>query len=289
MTFHSFVNHFFKKTTVFFTLICLVLVSAHPNRLNGEDCQCLYMQPEECPENFPCQIVREPDVFRSRSAKVALGATLIALAGGIAYFALGDCGKYHKHKHHGEGGSFSGLTDFSYGGGDNGWGSNDNQIYGNVFSGAINGGSEVHPRSDPQIFERSAPGNLPARARRSIRMKNMGESDQISGTFMTHPTFSPSAKGSVSAFVQMPDGSIQSLGTLSFSSGSGSSLPYGPFTQKGSYVFGIKVDEGVLLSSQIKVGAVEVSVNGSTVEKRDFILPAHASRGYEPTPCEYRL
>jgi len=132
-------------------------------------------------------------------------------------------------------------------------------------------------------------GTLATRSKRVGRMKQSKESNQITGVFVTHPSLSNTGKGSVTAFVQMPDGTTQVLGSLPFSSSSGSSLAYGPFHQKGNYVFKVSVDEGSVFPSHSKVGSVEINVNGSTVESRDFFAPAHASGRYEPVPCEYAL
>lgn len=297
---NAFRKEYLKRWIAYFTLFCVVFASQQPAKLIAEDC--------------PCILVNQEDACRTRTATIVAGATLIALVGGIAYLAFGS--PNHKGHSHSSSSSYSpsyssysydydppfskpsysysGYSSNSYSGDSDGRHqrrhhrhSNRSSDYYSFFTGSNE--SAYHSASDPQFEERNAEGNLPARSRLLARAKKSKETDQISGIFTTHPSLSASAKGSVTAFVQMPDGTTQTLGSLPFSASAGSSLSYGPFTQKGNYLFGIRIDEGTMLSSQTKVGSVEVNINGSTVESRDFFAPAHSSSHYEPAPCEYSL
>jgi hypothetical protein len=294
---NAFRKEYLKRWIAYFTLCCVVFASQQPAKLIAEDCPCILVEPE--------------DACRTRTATIVAGATIIALVGGIAYIAFGSpCHKGHSHSSNSCSSSsysydppfpsYSSYSSYSYSSDSYGrrhhhhhrhhrhsHRSSDYSSDSSFWTGS--GYSAYHSASDPQIFERNAEGNLPARSRQLACSKKSKETDQISGVFITHPSLSSSAKGSVTAFVQMPDGTIQVLGSLPFSASGGSSLAYGPFTQKGNYLFGIRIDEGATLSSQTKVGSVEVNINGSTVESRDFFVPAHSPSHYEPTPCEYCL
>lgn len=136
---------------------------------------------------------------------------------------------------------------------------------------------------DPQIFER---GDVHIRGKHLARSKLSKEAKELSGTFILHST-SGLHQGSATAFVRLPDGSTQTLGSVSLSNRSGTSIPYGPFNQKGIYTFGMYVEGGTSCSSQVKIGSLEVKVNESTVENHDFFVPAHSPSIYEPHPCEY--
>lgn len=302
-----FKKEYLKRGIAYLTLCCVAFASQQPSKLVAEDC--------------PCILVNQQDAQRTRTATIVAGATIIALVGGIAYIAFGSpCHKGHSHSsssssssscyspnhpnHCSYSSDYSSYSCDSYGDHHRHHHHHDHHHHHNhhrhseslsynssdysFFSDSDE--SAYHSRSDPQILEHNAEGNLPAkRIRQLARTKLSKETDQISGVMITHPSLSASAKGSVTAFVQMPDGTTQVLGSLPFSASAGSSLSYGPFTQQGHYLFGIRLDEGTTLSSQMKIGSVEVNVNGSTVENRDFFAPAHAPCHYEPAPCAYHL
>ena len=288
-------RQYLKGWIAYFTLSCMLMTS-QPCRGYAEECY-----PEgNCSGIF----IDEDDANRARNAKIVVGATLIALVGGVAYLAFGG-GSSHKHKkhshshsrssscshdsyyshsshhshhhHHHRSHYYSDYSDY--------YSSN----FYSPFYESLADGIDYHSKSDPQFFERTAEGNLPARCRRLPRLKKVKEAEEITGVFVAHPSLSESSKGHITAFVQLPDGTTQILGTLSFSASNGSSLSYGPFTQKGHYLFGVRVDGVTGVSSSMKVGSVEVNVNGSTVESHDFFVPAHVPSHYEPAPCRYSL
>jgi hypothetical protein len=285
MPYHTFKKEYIKRWIAYFTLFCILFTLSKPSQLCADECP--YMLDSEA--EFPC--VDQERAWRERTARIVVGATAVALVVGVAilacssssshhssssssssysrdsYYSSSSCSHRHHHHHH-------------------------RHHHHSSSSASIVGISKVGPRraTDPQFYERdSLEGNLPARSRQLVRVKNSQDLNQLSGSFTTHPSLSTSGQGSVTAFVQMPDGTTQILGSLPFSSSTGSSLSYGPFTQKGTYLFGISLDGGISLASQSKVASVEVNVNGSTVESRDFFVPAHSTANYEPSPCEYTL
>lgn len=283
-----------KRWLIYLTLSSMVLAFAQPAKLSAQEC---------------CKIVEEEDCQRSTTAKIVAGASILALVGGIACLTCCTSHKNHSHSSSKNGSYSYGDSYDSYGhGGDSynrSWSEYDKSSYehqGHYHSDYHSShshhhdsafrekvGNEIHPKSDPQFFQRDLEGNMPARIRKLARSKALAESVSITGVFHTHPTHSLSAKGSATALVQLPDGTTQILGTLPFSSTSGASLCCGPFVQKGTYLFRLTVDEGTYLSSYTKVGSIEVNVNGSKVENRDFFAPAQVSGHYEPVPCEYSL
>lgn len=285
---NAFKKEYLKRWMTYFTLCCVVFVSQQPAKIIAQDCAGIFVSEEE--------------TCRTRTATIVAGVSLVALVGGIAYLA---CGSGHCHSHSSSGhysssyssydppfpSSSSSYSSDSYGRHHHHHHHRHSRVSGSGYSSFFSSGSsdDYHSSSDPQIFERDAEGNQPARIRQLVRIKKSKDVEQICGVFTTHPSLSALTKGSVTAFVQMPDGTTQILGSLSFSASAGSSLSYGPFTQKGNYLFGIRIDEGTMLSSQTKVSSVEINVDGLTVENRDFFAPAHSSSHYEPTPCEYCL
>lgn len=280
---------YFKEWTAYFLLCCVVLTSQQPAQLIAQDGTCILMEPGR-------------DEWRSKTATIVAGAATVAVIGGIAYIALGSSGGCHSHSSSSCSSSYSNYNPpffssssysrDSYGHHHHHHHHHHHSNYYSSFSSGSSSGFEYHSSQDPQIFERNIEGNQPARTRylaaRNKKSKKE-EADQISGVFTIHPSLSASTKGSITVFVQMPDGSIQNLGNLSFSANAGCSLTYGPFKQKGNYLFGIRLDQGATFSSQTKVCTVEVHLNGTIVECYDFFAPAHASTYYEPTPCEYSL
>lgn len=287
----------------YFFIFCFMINSLHISKLNGESC------PYPC--TCQCILVEEDESQRTRTATIVAGASVIALIGGVAALACCCSGhKKHSHSssssrssHHGGDsyyGSHYGSHDsyYNHSGSSSHYYSSDNHHHNhskdyssNDFSHYYSSGSFYGSRFDPQILEHPVEGNLPARCKQLplTHKKIIKESSQITGRFTTHPTLNPSNKGYVTAFVQLPDGTTQTLGKLPFSSHSGSSLSFGPFSQKGDYVFGMTVENGTTLSSQTKIGSVEIHHNGSTVGSREFIAPAHVNSHYEPSPLDYSL
>lgn len=293
MTERDIFKEYFKKWVVYLTLLCVALSSQQPFKLNGQGC---------------CRMLEEDESQRTRTATIVAGASVIALVGGIACLTCCSSSHHKKHSHSSSDSNayYPSSRYDSYGQSHDSYGWHHHDSYGSHQShhskksshssshhsshsvGGVPRG--LHGDPDPQFLQRGADdGNLPAHTPRVARSKQSKEADQMTGVFVSHPSLSTTGKGKLTAFVQMPDGTTQVLGTLPFSGTAGSSLSYGPFTQKGNYVFRVSVEEGAVLPSHTKVGSVEVHVNGATVESRDFFAPAQGAGRYEPTPCECRL
>lgn len=283
MTIPAFAIEKLKRWIAYFTLFCLLFCSQPLSKLYAEN--------EPCCDT--CILVNQDEARRTKTAQFVAGVTLIALVGGVAYFAFGNSSCHHSHSSSCSSSSY-GSNSYSSSYGDRSYSSDYSRSdrhhgrrhsrsseYSASFwdSSSSNGTSDI---TNVDGFEMPLEGNF-----QLPRINKSQEADQITGVFVTHPSLSPSSKGSITAFVQLPDGATQTLGSLSFSSNGGSSLSYGPFTQKGNYVFGVKLDEGIHLSSHTKVASVDIQVNGSIVESRDYVVPAHAPRHYEPSPCEF--
>ncbi len=299
---------YLKQVVAYFSLLCMCL-SSLPTKVFSEDFCC---------ENSGCAVlVNQEDAQRTKTATIVAGATIIGLVAGVAYMAFGA--DHHKHHHHSSYSSSSYYTNFdpifdysssssksdSYRYSDHSHGyseysPSDYYSYNpySIFSennvSSFSGGSDYSELTDPQIFERrDSEGNRPARGRQLARSKgskgskNSKESSQLSGLLTSHPTLSPSGQGSFTAFVQLPDGTTQVLGHLSFSGNGGTSLPWGPFNHKGTYAFGISLDEGTPVATQTKIASIEIHIDGSTVQSGEFLIPSHAPAHYEPTPLYF--
>lgn len=289
----SSIRHFIA----YFTLLCFLFTSQTPSKLSADEC---------CPSPYsspsPCVLVEQEDVQRTKTATIVAGATIIALVGGVAWLAFGSsCHKGHHSSHSSS--SSSSYSNYS---------SDSRNSYDSDYSNHHNSSRSSHRHhhhrrhsssysnsygvfEDEVVTNRHADrvlaeqdGNHPARSRRLARAKKL-ESNELSGAFVVYPQPSASGQGSLTAFVRLPDGTTQVIGSLSCSDSTGASLPYGPFKQKGEYVFGVSLNEKMTFPGQCKIGSLEVNVNGLTVENHDFFVPAHSPINYEPAPCDYML
>lgn len=238
---------------------------------------------------------------RKKVAYVVAGLTVIGLAVGIA--CLANASGHHKHHGHHHGMSsvdnYRPYSDSSY--------SCSYSDYSHDYSSDSSEHSRHHhhhhhhsgyyssnpysnfSRNDVTSFSGSSNSNR--RDSLSIRGKTLKSSNQaegaLSGHFIAHSSPSHDSSESLTAFVQLPDGTTQSLGSFHLSGNN--SLPYGPFEQKGVYTFGVTLDSGNKSSSQLKLGSIHIEKNGSTVQHQDFTAPPHAPAGYEPAPCCFEL
>jgi hypothetical protein len=208
---------------------------------------------------------------------IAGGVSVIALVGGVAYLAFGRSSGHDRHSSHCCSSSCSSrsVPYSSYSSSSSSSNSNSSSSY----SSSSGFGS-----SDPQYFERGR--STPYQAKKIVSVSSSKKNVRISGHFFTYPASSDSSRGSVMAYVRLPDGTVEDLGSLSFSPSFSSSLSYGPFKQSGTYFFGIRVEEGSAFASQIKIGSVEINCNDEVVKKHDFFVPAHSPPSYEPAPFE---
>lgn len=282
-----------------------------------------YPNSNSCSDPGSCFLKDRDAARRTRVAKIVAGATIIALVGGVAYAVLGSSRSCHKHSHSCHSYSYCNSPRHDHSQHHNNHNNHNNNNHNNhnnhhsnhdhcssspwysdyspsryyssnpysIFSenNVSNfSGSNSQVLMDPQRFQR---GDLFIRAKHLARSQSKSESSkeasELSGAFILHPV-TGLHQGNAAVFVRLPDGSTQTLGNATFSCKS-SSIPYGPFTQKGTYAFGINVEGSPSLSSQVKIGSIEVNVNDSTVETHDFYIPPHCPAHYEPSPCEYTL
>jgi hypothetical protein len=245
----------------------------------------------------------EPEQFRNRTAYVVAGLTVIGLAAGIACLATSSghhkhhshcscssidnyrpysssCSYSHSHCHH----SYSDCSCYS-------------SDYSSYSDDSCHRGRHHHhhsrssDRSSYSHFSRNeysdfdtGSGSNFFTARGKVRPHSK-EENSLSGHFIGHNNAGQS--GTVIPFIQLPDGTTQSLGTLSLS-GNGS-IPYGPYNQKGTYTFGVRLDQANDSTSPLKLGSFQVEMNGSTVQKHDFSAPPHCTKSFEPSPFSCQL
>lgn len=237
-----------------FSLLCLLFNSLFPHKLSAQ----------YCPQ-APCILIKEEDKERRKTAKIVAGATLIALVGGVAYFALASSSC---HGHHS-----SSSSNYYY--------DHDSHFFDSYYS------QNFRPFIRQKTLD-FVPSKGKHRFNRKDSLKDLNESNEISGTFIAQSVMSSSDHGSMTAFIRLPDGSTQTLGTIDLSS-RGSSIPYGPFTQKGTYAFNIKLEDAIPFTSNVKVGTIEIEVNGAKIENHDFFVPPYPPSNYEPAAFEYTL
>jgi hypothetical protein len=264
----------------------------------------------------------EEDACRTRVATIVAGVTILALVGGVAYFAFGrgscrrhhscsssSCSYYssssyrytnadpvlhssssssssdssrhnHRRRHHHHHSSSSDSYLFSH---------NDTRSWSSSSS------SSSLNRLGPQLSEAYLKdgqipkvGDFVAHNRRAACFCHSKDSMKLGGRFISHPSLS-TAQGHFIAFVQLPNGMTEDLGRIPFSGSTSSSLSFGPFDEKGTYAFGIRLEEGASFPTQTKIGSIEVTLNASTVQSAEFLVPSHSPSNYEPLLFYYDL
>ena len=276
----------------YFAWFCVLLSTSLPAPVQGDLCK----SPDDESER------------REKVAYVVAGLTVIGVAAGIACLATASghhhhhsrsswmssvdnyrpySSGYHHHHHHSSDHSDYSSDDSSdhhhhhhhhhhhsgY------YSSNPYSIFSENNASSWSGGSDSS-RSERRTI-------LRGRTCHAASSKHAeGEESALSGQFIAHSSPSADAQGSVTAFVQLPDGSSRSLGTIPLS-GNGS-LSYGPFLKKGTYTFGVSLDQGSGAAAQ-KIGTIQIEMNGAAVKSHDFTAPPHAPASYEPAPCIFDL
>lgn len=317
MFLHRFKKDFFKQWIAYFSLFCVVFTSQIPSKLLADPCSCIMVDQEDARRTKIATVVAGATVlalvggvawlaFGSSGRKHHHSSSSSSYSSYSSYSYRSYSSDYssdspwysdrsshssspYSHDSNSSGSRSSSSPWYSDYSPSHYYTTNPYSIFGENNVSSFYGGSTegIGDIVDQQRFE----DGLPFQGKRVMRTKKSikESSDQLSGVFVTHPALSVSNQGRMIAFVRLPDGTTQVLGSLLISSRGGTSLTCGPFTQKGTYTFGISVEEGTSLSSHLKVGYVEINVNGSTVDTHDFLVPAHPSANYEPHPCEYTL
>lgn len=266
---------------VFTTLFFSFLITSH---MPAQSCAL-----PECHKN-------EESSQRLQVARLLTIATIVVAGAGVAYaVACSKCnGRHSSHgsssypygsssrsvpinnssyNSSGDGSSYSYSGDYSNEG--SSYSVFDNNIVSNFSGGGSSSISEIRAQKIPSHTRKYAAKNK--------------EKQALSGVFCRSLSLPLAATGGCSVFVQSPDGTREIIGHISLSSNRDTSLSFGPFTKKGTYTFGIVVDEETTLSTQSKIGSIEIAVDGATAQKGDFSLPAHPSIHYEPQPLYFHF
>jgi hypothetical protein len=228
----------------------------------------------------------EEESCRLKAAYMIAGVAVIAVGAGIAYAA--SCSGHGKschdsycsysnyynscyssssscsdHHHHSSGHSdyssyFSGSSSSSIGAIENG-----------LLSGNFPLGRQKRPRKH--------------RAHGNAKEKDLAH---LSGTFTVH-SLSTMDEGHATVFVQTPSGAMQTVGSFSLADRVSGGIPFGPFKESGTYMFGLNMEGVGSISVSEKLCSVEVKVNDVTVESHDFMLSSMG--GGEPGPFYYTM
>jgi len=279
-------KEYLKQALAYFTWLCVLLSAYAPAQAQGDLC-----------------FTENDDRRRwTKTAYFVAGLTVIGIAAGIA--CLANSSGHHKHhvRYSGDSSidnyrpysysshsSYSSYSDHSSSYSDESrdhhhhhrhhhsgyYSSNPYSIFSENDVSSWSGGSDFH-RAD-RAFTR---GKM---HKGTVSRDAAGEDKALSGQFIGHAC--AGQEGSLTAFVQLPDGTSHSLGNIS---GNGS-FSYGPFYQKGTYTFGVSLDRGNGLPSQMKMGSIQIEVDCSTVQRHEFTAPPHAPANYEPAPCCFEL
>lgn len=281
MNFHAFKKNGLHHMTAYFSLLAIIFSFHVPSSLWAE----------------AAFFIDEEDQARTQRAYFLVGATLVALGAGVAYLASTNgscCHKKHDSSYSDSSSSYDwdDSSDYSY--------RSDYSDYSSYRRSDYSRYSSEDYFSDYSIFNNNIVSSwsdspseilgpqfsLPRQKHKSAQGATT-TANLLSGVLTSH--ISPGSQGSFTAFVHLPDGTTNTLGSLSFSENTSASLAYGPFNQTGTYTFGISLDVGSQLPLQTKVCSIEMEVNRSTTQRYDFNVPSHAPAHYEPPVCSYDL
>lgn len=245
--------------------------------------------------NIPCRLEAEMIIVtdqeeekRTKAAYIITGATVVALGIGIGYVASCSSGK-HCHSDSYSRSSYSRSSYYSsysheshphssHSDHDSSSYSIFNSDYGSSSSG---GSSFPNDPLDPQF---------PLRHRKTTSLPIASkETHHLTGLFTVNPHLPLTlGSGNLTVFVYLPDGTRQNLGCLSLTGNANSSVSYGPFYQIGTYIFGVSLEQGILLPPQTCVCSLEIDVNKTKIHTHDFMSPFPLTP-HEITPYSYTL
>lgn len=232
-----------------------------------------------CARADVCVMENGEDERRTRNAYLLAGLSILAIGGGIA--ALASASGHHKHH---VSSSSSSCSPYRYSSSC----SSSSSSHHHHHSSSHHHRHHHHHSSSLLSSWSSSSSSLPYSTQGLDPMFAVQPQEEVkvSGLFVAQPCSVENSYASISPFVQMPDGSTRSLGSIPLAGGS---LSFGPFDQKGSYTLGVSLDQSLDVSSQTKIASVEVQVDGLGVQKHDFYVPPQASANYEPSPCYFRV
>jgi hypothetical protein len=208
--------------------------------------------------------VNMEEVSRNR---IAIGLTALTFAGlgiGIASLSTGSGSKNksHSHKSNASNGYTSYLSNYCYSG------SRGQSVFIPPQTMTINHNpfDEISFNNDT-IF--TGPSTFPFTNNPSGNIFNT-----LTGYFFSTPDLNDLGNGNFIPFIELPDGSINELTTIAFEDHRTSSF-FGPFTQPGTYYFGIRLDEVTILPVRTLIGSVTIEINQAPAQTFEFIIPAN--------------
>lgn len=252
-------------------------------------------------------VLQEDPEARTRAAYILAGLTVIAIAGGIAALATASGHHHHRSSSGSSYDSYDSYSSSSYSSdhhhhhndqhhNDHHHDNHHHSRHGKYFSSYSytvldenNVSSWRGKRSDDVSEEFRDGRNRGVIGKKLYTGKKASDEKEVTGSLIANPGFAPLEQGNLSAFVQLPDGTTEVLGTIPLSGSSSSPLSYGPFDQKGTYTFGVCLEQGTKLPTQTKIGSIEVNIDGSTTQRHDFIAPPHAPANFEPAPFCFNM
>ena len=112
------------------------------------------------------------------------------------------------------------------------------------------------------------------------------KNNSFSGVFALECKGASHMQGSITPYIQYPDGTTELLDALDLSDPA-ASVSFGPLKKIGTYALGIRVNQGAVLSSEDADVIVNIFMNGSTVQTSEFSLDP--SPGFAPLPVIFQL
>ncbi len=223
----------------------------------------------------------QEEASRLRAAYIIAGIAVIAVGAGIGYAA--SCSS-HGHCHDSYC-SYSNYFDSCYSSDYSGRCrySSYPSSYSSYYSGSWPSSSSSYSRVTNGLLDRDFPLTRHKKLPKSFTLKHSEKERELAGFFTVHPSFTEEA-GQATVFVQTPGGCTQTLGSFSLNNRAGNGIAFGPFTESGTYTFGVTIETGNRLATSEKLCTVEIKVDGAIVESHDFI-----SMSGDPIPLHYTL
>lgn len=246
-----------KKAVVFFLFMSMLAPFNRSSLLFGQwDCQ---------------------DVQRNRVAMGLAGITAVGLAVGIVVLGCNNenCKKHCSHHHCGSSSYSSCYSDYSY--------YSDYSDY--TYSDYSHHHHSHHHHNSvsshfPSSYYEDIGRNM--RSEDGLAVKN----DVLSGVFALDFKGVSQVHGSITPYIQFPDGTTEILDTMDLSD-TAASVSFGPLKQMGNYEFGIRINQGAVFSAEEADMLVNICRNGSVVQTSGFSLNPPAN--FSPSPIFFKF
>jgi hypothetical protein len=209
------------------------------------------------------------------------GITAVGLAVGIVVLGCNNenCKKHCSHHHHCGSSSYSSsYSDYSY--------YTDYSDYSDYTYSDYSHHHHHHHHRD-RVSSHFPSSYYDDISRSMISEESLAaKNDVLSGAFVLDFKGVSQVHGSITPYVQYPDGTTELLDTMDLSD-TAASVSFGPLKQMGTYEFGIRVNQGTVFSAEEADMLINICRNGSVVQTNGFSLNPPAN--FSPSPILFKF